>query len=256
MRYLATSLLLISSYAYAQGLTPATPIGVVQAYRTSNSSSWNSGTITLIAKGEYAYWLTASHIFYDGSGNYLPVAYIKVPGKGTYSAKVVKISSSTDLALLRTSPKGTPDPLRIWTGNLASSMVCYSEGYASRVGFGRRQGKPQTNNRMARWSLPSLPGDSGGCIYTIYNNKRYLVGVTSGSNWPEYRNWSTDDGYTIGASPKTIRDFLQITGGTVEQTGCCIFGGRTLGGRRWRDPLQYQQNIPRGQVIEEQPEPG
>ena len=225
---LASCVAAIGVAVYGLGEAQArAPVALIKAHSGNGASA---GTATLVAKHRFGYWLTASHVVDS------PRISIHTPTHG-FHGELVARDSSADLALVKTTAANCPAPVRIWTGAPHSSLDYYAEGYAgaSFAGFGRRRGGlGALLGRMVRWTLPSIPGDSGGCVYTAYKGKRYLSSVVSGSNWPgRSRN---ADGYTVGASPEAIRTFLCSAGLTVEDTGVCI--PRTLGGRQWRDPIQ------------------
>lgn len=213
------------------------PVAIIKAYSHRGASSASSGSCTLIAKDDtQAYWITADHV--TRSAPYLEVL---LRSGGRWAGRTVVRDSGADLAVLRTSSTNIDlQPILVWPRQQLGSEWYYAEGFAgaSFQGFGRRKGKlGNLMGNMVRWLLPSIPGDSGGCIYLINNGQRYQCGVTSGSDWPSYRSYASD-GYTVGGSPSSLHRIIQAAGLTIEPTGLIRCPGRTLGGRNWPDPIQ------------------
>ena len=228
--------------AQAGAIETGAPIALIFARAHRNAGAASSGTATAIAKGQYGYWLTADHV--TGSA---PFISIHRPDGRRWAGRVVARDGQHDLALVQTSVLEMPEPIRVWTAAIDPERWYHAEGFAGAKfsGFGRRKGRfGRAMSRMIQFLLPSIPGDSGGCMYTVYGGKRYQCSVTSGSNWPEYRSINSD-GYTFGASPRDIRSFLKSAGLTVERSGQVSCLRQALGGRFHPDPLQqqYQQQV-------------
>ena len=223
----------------------------------------STGSCTLVAKTRvYAYWLTAAHVGSRGKCS------VMREGKRQLAGQVVAARNSSDLALVKTTAYTvTEDPMPIWIGQLKGRAI-YGEGYASGSfrDFGRRRGSfTSFYKSRGTWSLPSIPGESGGCLYVPYRGLRYICGVTSTSDWPSNRRGHRN-GETNGAHHQEIRNFLSASGLPVGADG--FVGGKsfTLGGRGWCDPIQGcnpgqpVQPIPQidpgqGFIVPQQPNP-
>lgn len=223
------------------GITPV-PLALIKRFQASHPHGGASaGSCSLIAKSStHAYWITADHVINGPRG----VVVLSRPGKKDLQGTVIAQRRSPDLALIRTSSYTvTKSPFPIWPYKLADRDF-WAEGFAdaSFKGFGRRKGRLlSVNNDMARWSLPSIPGESGGVIFCLLGKTKYLCGVTSASDWPRNPR-GTLSGFTVGGHSYQIRAFLKSLGMELRSDGYIVVPEQTglfrrvLGGRRHSDP--------------------
>lgn len=230
------------------------PLALIKRYDASvPRGGASAGSCALVARSTTkAYWLTAEHVI-DGPRGYVT---IQRPGKQTLEGKVIAVRHAPDLALIRTSSASvTKYPFPIWPYQITDRDY-WAEGYASATfnDFGRRKGRLLgKSSNSTRWSFPSIPGESGGCVYTLHGNTKYLCGVVSASDWPRNPRGLLG-GFTVGGDARAIRDFLNSAGLPVGKDGYVstvayeqkneiayadyptgIFR-RALGGRRHQDP--------------------
>lgn len=225
------SVAILSTVSWANTTTPLCLIKAWQGSRPVGSAS--SGSATLVAKTQsQAFWISAYHVVRGARG----IITLHRPDKKALVAKQVSQRTSADLVLLRSSSHTVDeDPLPVWKWRLEGRRY-WAEGYASGTlkDFGRRSGTfTSAHGSKAEWSLPSIPGESGGCIYTLAVGRKYLAGVTSGSDWPRNPRGERN-GYTFGGHSPQIVAFLTNSGLPVGPDG--YVGSLTWAGRNWSDP--------------------
>ncbi len=227
----------------------AIPLALIKRYQASRPTGGASaGSCALIAKSKsHAYWLTAEHVI-DGPYG---LCVIERPGKPSLAGSVVASRNGPDLALIRTSAHTvTKSPFPIWPYQLTQRDY-WAEGYAgaSFRDFGRRRGRLlSVQPSYARWEFPSIPGESGGCIYTLHNMTKYLCGCVSASDWPSNPR-GLRSGFTVGGDSRSIAAFLRDAGLPIGTNGYVsptkfesnvqpagIIFRRVLGGRSHPDP--------------------
>lgn len=243
-------------------VTPHPAIGLVGC-----GSSRGSGT--MIARSDelgYAVVITARHVVSEAG----PTWFQPHGDKQRYKAVRKYRHPNSDVAIFTVVSTGTSlqtrAPMLLWTGKVQPGMPVWAEAYGGgRAVAGRLHGQVEGmfGGGDIRVSLPSIPGDSGGCVFTVYKKRPYLVGVVSGSNWPErggptwsavpsvqpIRSWLT--GLTLPFESSTGTHAVTPT---LAPTGCLQLGVRirgTLGGRRFVRPYQQPQGggvCPPGEV--------
>lgn len=209
-----------------------------------------------------------------------------VNGSGPrYPGRAIRKHPQADVAIFLISSKGISHltPLPIWPRRLTRGQEVWGEGYGG-LKFGRTRGYVENDftGAATQFSLPSIPGDSGGVVLTLDEYKvPYLAGVISGSNWPE----AGGPTFTVAPRAASIRQWLQTVDFRVKQsnativtlecavepTGCLRIGQRirqALRGRNWPQPYncpqgrcpqpqvpQFEQPIPQEDPIYPQPAP-
>lgn len=199
--------------------------------------------------------ITAYHVVRDGGD-----LWFAVNGRQPrYPGRVIKKHPSADVAVFLISCKGIEHltPLPIWPRQLQRNQEVWGEGYGG-LKFGRTRGYVVSDFQGAstQFSLPSIPGDSGGVVLTLDERKvPYLAGVISASNWNE----PSGPTFTVAPRAASIRQWLQTVDFrlrnrgandvvtlecAVEPTGCLRIGHRirqVLRGRNWPQPYSCPQ---------------
>lgn len=200
--------------------------------------------------------MTAWHVVRDGGD-----LWFAPNGNSQRKGIAVKKHPTADVAVFLVPCEGISHltPLPIWPGTLTKGQEVWGEGYGG-LKFGRTRGYVEKDFAGAdtQFSLPSIPGDSGGIVLTLDDaGVPYLAGIISASNWAE-ANGPT---FTVAPRASVIRswldslDFRVRPRGSgevatvecyVEPTGCLRIGQRirqALRGRNWPQPY----NCPNGQ---------
>ena len=244
---------------------PATriPIAVIGV---PSSQGQDVGTCCLLAKTtRTAYWITAWHVIKD---NHRATFTISRPNRGPLSGAFVAGSADSDLAIIRTTAAGVDEHgVPVWPYKLRG-RECYAVGYAegSFEKFGRRRGQYElrlSSPAQSRWTFPSLPGDSGGPLFTVWRNRPYIVGVCSSSDyWLDNFNRAHPGTVTSGGDSGDIRALCakaNLPIGPSGYVGLPVAASEavecqyTLGGRCWPNPLRRR---PQQVQVVPQPNPG
>lgn len=254
---------------------------VKQVRHPDGPGSYLTGSCTLIAlhpTRDLAVWASAGHVF-GGSGlaqvmlgrYYVEGPFVRQPG--------------TDNALVFTRKPPGIAPMPVWTGDVAVGMPVWGEGYGHNR-FGRTRGLV----RSTRWEneneydLPSIQGDSGGVVYTMFEGLPFWCGAISTSNYDEpngyrfthtpklksFRQWMTSHAFPLGQCNVVLKhdpSGLVIcedykAGYACQRVGSCqpirnalrnVFGGRQQPAP-W-NPRSQPQGIPQdfGQRIQPLP---
>jgi hypothetical protein len=266
--------LITASVALAE--VSLTPVVLIRSYSGQKPvGGAAAGSATLVAVNDkFSWFITADHV--TNNARYKVVTVQRPDWPSPVQGAVVATDSAADLSLVR-CPAALPTqlkPIAIWPADKGTGDISwvYAEGYAAAQfkvgpgtnGFGRRKGKlVYRSGSRSKFSLPSVPGDSGGCIYTASNEGHiYLLGVTSTSDWPGRVGKPERDGVTYGGNHVAIAALLNSNGLPVGSDG--YVGGkdaeatiRVLGGRRWPHPLKgFKRQCPPGNPCPPQNNPG
>jgi hypothetical protein len=240
-------------------------VGLVRQ-QDGNGHAQGSGTI--IAHHQTDPWsivLTARHVVetqapatFEIGGRKYPVVDIKRHPLPECDAAVVVVNGI---------PKTTP-VIPAWPDKIRVGMPVWGEGYGSSE-FGRTKGTVSGTFGVADFQcdLPSIPGDSGGVVLTVDEQRRpYVLGVISGSNWPDPGGPT----WTAAVSIVWIRDWISQIKWSTSVCDALPSGGflfrRILQGRQHPEPYsqqqsycppcnpQMQQQQPQYQIPDAQPE--
>lgn len=216
-------------------------------------NSRGSGALIAVHPDANAALVITAHHVVDGGGEY----WFQPSGsskrfKGAQIRKHPQADVSVFL-IAKTPEIDARETLCIWPGDIYNGMPVWGEGYGG-MNFGRTKG--QVLGRFvgtdARFSLPSIPGDSGGIVITVDKTRKpYLMGIISGSNWADrggptwtaapwagpIRQWLDTLVFTVAPTPGARGVRAECS---VNPTGCVVLGRlrRALGGRRWAQPYQ------------------
>ena len=206
--------------------------------RVTFAGSGGSGTLVSVSdddKGD-AVVLTAWHVLASGArGGYKNPSLTFNTGTQIrrVTAKDIRQGPGDSAAIIVDAwkVKGIP-PMRVWPQSVFLGMPVWAEGYGGGA-FGRRKGRVTgRNGNIFTTSLPSIPGDSGGSLYTVdTQDVPYLVGIVS-----------TSDYYSITNGPRArpICALLRGVGVYVTNVGRAVCTPRqpriTLQGRGWAAP--------------------
>ncbi len=223
--------------------------------------------------------MTARHVI-EGNGR----IWCNPPGTGKrFYATSVQRNPDYDVAIFAVPRAGLEDrqPMQLWTGELKPGTPVYSEGFGNVKGwstqaignplwvknghaFARLRGSvlpsSYVNPGIMQFDLPSIPGDSGSPIFTVYQGQPFLVGITSTSNWENAHGVRQVPTRTVAPHVGPIRQWIatlgwrvrragsqaqQYTYGTeLNAAGCIVFGRRTIFGRSHPAPYNGPQCLP------------
>lgn len=191
------TLLTVQSCIDCQNQAPAQSLPIQTATRVlAHPAVWKvnrkaigngtfEGSCTLVVndnRQNVSIWITAAHVLSIGEATGLPHI---TNGQMTLPAEFsVCKNDNLDIAILVSGYVEGGIPMAVWTGDVTPGMDVWGEGYGGNR-FGRTRGRVEPSNftHAEEYSLPSIPGDSGGVIYLIYQGHPFWLGPISGGNY-------------------------------------------------------------------------